>query len=178
MIGLKINSNHGEDILYLSGKGDKPGRRVLSTDDLFDTLERLHKVEADHTGRTRLYKRASQEFFGVTEKICGIYVKTCSVCYLKKSKKSIKSVVVKPISSRDYHCRGQVDLCDMSDLNLQANLSPDGVTPYKYLLVYLDHFTKKVISEYNTDNEDTGIDNSIIYRPVKSVFSRLLSFLL
>ena len=32
----------------------------------------------------------------------------------------------------------------MSDLNLDANLSPDGVTPYKYPLVYLDHFTKRV----------------------------------
>ena len=51
---------------------------------------------------------------------------------------------MKPISSTEYHCRAQVDLVDMSDLNLQANLSPDGVTPYKFLLVYLDHFTKKV----------------------------------
>ena len=139
-----INTYRGTQILYLRGKGEKPARRVLSTDDLFDTLERLHKFEADHTGRTRLYKRASQEFYGVTEKICGIFVKTCSVCYLKKSKKSLKSVVVKPIVSSNFHCRGQVDLIDMSDMNLQANLSSDGVTPYKYLLVYSDHFTKKI----------------------------------
>ena len=52
--------------------------------------------------------------------------------------------MVKPISSTKYHCRRQVDFVDMSDLNLDANLSPDGVTPYKNLLVYLDHFTKKV----------------------------------
>ena len=33
----------------------------------------------------------------------------------------------------------------MSDMNLQASLSPDGVmTPYKYILVYLNHFTNKV----------------------------------
>ena len=32
----------------------------------------------------------------------------------------------------------------MSDLNLDASISPDGVTLYKYLWVYLDHFTKKV----------------------------------
>ena len=139
-----LNSYQGSKILYLKSKGGKPARRVVSTDELFDTLERLHKIEADHTGRTRLYKRASQEFYGITEKICGIFVKTCPVCYLKKSKKSLKSIVVKPISSTEYHCRGQVDLVDMSDLNLDANLSPDGVTPYKYLLVYLDHFTKKV----------------------------------
>ena len=80
----------------------------------------------------------------MTEKICGLFVETCSVCFLKKSKKSLKSIVVKPIVSTNHHCRGQVDLIDMSDMNLQANLSPDGVTPYKYILVYLDHFTQKV----------------------------------
>ena len=56
-----LNSYHGSKILYLKGKGCKPARRVVSTDELFDTLERLHKIEADHTGRTRLYERASQE---------------------------------------------------------------------------------------------------------------------
>ena len=120
-----LNSCQGSKILYLKGKGGKTARRVVSTDQLFDTLERLHKIEADHTGRTRLYKRASQELYGITEKICGIFVKTCPVCYLKKSKKSLKSIVVKPISSTEYHRRGQVDLVDMSDLNLDANLSSD-----------------------------------------------------
>ena len=44
-----------------------------------------------------------------------------SVWLLKKSTKSLKSTVVKPISSTEYHCRWQVDLVDMSDLNLDAN---------------------------------------------------------
>ena len=29
-------------------------------------------------------------------------------------------------------------------MNLVENMSPDGVSPYKYLLVYIDHFTKKI----------------------------------
>ena len=49
----------------------------------------------------------------------------------KKVKKVTKSIVLKSIESTDYLCRAQVDLIDMSDLNLQANLSPDGVTPYR-----------------------------------------------
>ena len=139
-----LNSYQGRKILYLRGKKDKPARRVVSTDELFDTLEQLHKIKADHTGRTRLYKRASQEFYGINEKICDIFMKTCPVCYLKNSKKSLKSTVAKLISSTEYHYHDQVYLVDISDLNLDANLSPDGVTPYKYILVYLDHFTKKV----------------------------------
>ena len=78
---------------------NKSAKRVLSTEELFDTLERLHKFEGDHTGRTRLYKRASQEFYGVTERVCGIFVKTCIVCHLKKVKKSLKTIVVKQIES-------------------------------------------------------------------------------
>ena len=29
-------------------------------------------------------------------------------------------------------------------MNLVENMSSDGITPYKYLLVYIDHFTKKI----------------------------------
>ena len=32
----------------------------------------------------------------------------------------------------------------MSDLHLQVYLSPDSVTAYRFLMLYLDHFTKKI----------------------------------
>ena len=65
-------------------------------------------------------------------------------CHLKKARKSFKTIVTKPIKSQSYLSRGQVDLIDLSDMNLVENMSPDHVTPYKYLLVYIDHFTKKI----------------------------------
>ena len=71
-------------------------------------------------------------------------MKSCDVCVIKKSRKSVKQQVVKPISSNTFGSRRQVDLIDMSSMNLTANLSPDGKTPYKFLLVYIDHFTKKI----------------------------------
>ena len=40
--------------------------------------------------------------------------------------------------------QGQVDLIDLSDMDLAEYMSPNHVTPYKYLLVYIDHFTKKI----------------------------------
>ena len=67
------------DILKVKGSNQLGELCLLIT---FDTLERLYKIEAEDTGRTRLYKRASQEFYGITEKICGIFMKTCPVCYL------------------------------------------------------------------------------------------------
>ena len=32
----------------------------------------------------------------------------------------------------------------MRDQNLEVSMSPDGVTPYKFLMVYIDHFIKKL----------------------------------
>ena len=73
----ELFSYQGREILYLKSKTNAPAKRVLSIEELFDKLEMLHKIEGNHTGRTKLYKRASQEYHGVTEKICGLFVKTC-----------------------------------------------------------------------------------------------------
>ena len=125
-------SYQGTNILYLKGKKDTVSKRVLAIDELYDTLDSLHELEGNHTGRTKLYKQAALKYHGVTEKICGLFVKTCQVCFLKKAKRSLKSVVVKPITSTDFLSRAQIDLIDMNDQNLQVNLSADGATPYKF----------------------------------------------
>ena len=62
-------------------------------------------------------KRISSELHGVTEKICQLFVSHCRICQLKKSRKSIKSFVVKPIASSSYLSRGQVDLIDFSTVS-------------------------------------------------------------
>ena len=59
---FKLVSYQGSEIPYLREKEYKVAKRVLSTEELFETLEGLHKVEGNYTGRTRLYKRASEEF--------------------------------------------------------------------------------------------------------------------
>ena len=92
-------------------------------EELCDKLEMLHKIEGNHTGRTKLYKRVSQEYHGVTEMICGLFVKTCQVCHLKKSKISPKGLVVKPITSTNFLSRAQVDSIDIRDKNPEANMS-------------------------------------------------------
>ena len=53
----------------------------------------------------------------------------------------MKLPVYKPIISNSI---GNIDLIDMCGMNLPENMSPDGKTPYTFLLVYIDHFTKKV----------------------------------
>ena len=132
-----IVSYQTSKILFLRGKCNEVNRRVLPIEDIYETIERLH-IELDHCGRTGLYKRISQEFHGITEKICHMFISHCELCQLKKYKKPLKSLVIKPISSSVYLSRGQVDLIDLSTTFPENNL------PYKWLLVYQDHFTKFV----------------------------------
>ena len=117
-----------------------PDKRVLSIDELYDVLHRIH-LEQNHVRRIGLYKRVSQEFHGITEKACNLFLQGCEECHLRKAKKSIKSLVVKPISSTRYLSRCQVDRIDFRDMSQEHNMSESGI-PYRWLLVYQDHFTK------------------------------------
>ena len=104
---------------------------------MYETLKRIH-IEMNHCGRDGFYSRISQQFYGITKHICPIFVSYCELCQLKKAKKPLKSLVVKPIASSSYLSRGQVDLIDFS------TTFPEENQPYKWLLVYQDHFTKFV----------------------------------
>ena len=117
-----------------------PDKRVLSIDETYDVLLRIH-LEQNHVRRIGLYKRVSQEFHGITEKTCNIFLQGSEECHLRKAKKSIKSLVVKPISSTRFLSRCQVDLIDFRDMSGEHNMSESGI-PYRWLLVYQDHFTK------------------------------------
>ncbi|KAI6646062.1 KRAB-A domain-containing protein 2 [Oopsacas minuta] len=94
----------------------------------------------NHVRRIGLYKRFSQEFHGITEKVCNIFLQRCEECHLRKAKKSIKSLVVKPIFSTGYLSRCQADLIYFKDMLWKHNMSESGI-PYRWLLVYQDHFT-------------------------------------
>ena len=139
-----IRTYQCSSILYLIETSQHGAKQVIPITELFPILNKFHKYEDDHPGRTKLYKRVSQQYHGITEQVCSLFVKTCNLCVLKKSRKSVKQPVYKPISSNSFGSRGQVDLIDMSSMNLAANLSPDGIIPYKFILVYIDHFTKKI----------------------------------
>ena len=56
----------GREILYLKSKTNAPAKRVLSIEELFDKLEMLHKIEGNHTGRTKLSQTKSVPWVLVT----------------------------------------------------------------------------------------------------------------
>ena len=126
-------------VLYLR-VAESPGKRVLAIEELYDIMLRTH-IEHNHVRKKGLYKRLSREYHGVTEKACNIFLQSCEECHLRKSKKSIKSLVVKPISSTRFLSRCQVDPIDFRDMSDEHNKSESGI-PIKWLLVYQNHFTK------------------------------------
>ena len=105
-------------------------------------MHRTH-LEQNHVRKVGVYKRLYREYHGVTEKACNMFLQGCEECHLRRSKKS-KSLVVKPISSTRFLSRCQVDLIDFRDMSEEHNRSESGV-PFKWLLVYQDHFTKYIL---------------------------------
>ena len=61
------------------------------------------------------------------------YIDLCTICATESKAKSKRMKKLKPIISKTFNDRGQVDLVDMSS-------TPDG--EYKWILHYQDHLTK------------------------------------
>ena len=112
--------------------------QVVPKDELFDTWEKVHLEDGKHLGRDRLYVELKYIYTSFSREIVLAFAGICKNVKLRKSKKSIKRVVAKPIRSSDFASRGQVDLIDMQDSG-ETNL------PYNFLLVYQDHLTKFVV---------------------------------
>ena len=87
---FKILPYQSVRVLYLRNKeSDMPDKRVLSVEELFDVIQRIH-LQLNHVRRIGLYKRISQEYHGITEKACKIFLQGCEECHLRKARKSIK----------------------------------------------------------------------------------------
>ena len=133
-----VKNINTSNILYQSDTPTCTILQVVPKENLFDLFEKVHGEDGKHFGRDRLYIELKKKYTGFSRKIVLAFVGMCQECQLQKSKKSIKSVVTKPIRRSDFASRGQVDLIDM-----QA--SGEINSPYNFLLVYQDHLTKFVV---------------------------------
>ena len=112
-----------------------------------------------------MHKRLLEEYHGVTEKACVLFLASCEECHLRKAKKSVKSLVVKPISSTRFLSRCQVDLIDFRDMSETHNMADCGI-PYKWLLVYQDHFTKYLILRPLKHKSAVEVADVVTARPI------------
>jgi hypothetical protein len=101
-------------------------------DDVYDIIKRVH-ISTGHGGRDKMLKVLSVKYANITREVVELYKSLCLECLKKRKRRAVKGVVVKPILSKDYGSRCQVDLIDMQSM-------PNGV--FKWIMVYQDHLTK------------------------------------
>src|ERR1700761_5620975 len=99
---------------------------------MFDIVKRAH-VATGHGGRDKMMKELSSKYANITIDVLDIFKSLCLQCMKKRKRHGVKGVVVRPLITKDFGSRGQVDLVDMQSL-------PNG--QYKWIMVYQDHLTK------------------------------------
>ena len=81
----------------------------------------------------KTFAEARKKWSNLTMEACKLYISFCSDCQEKKKRTVHKGLVVKPVRSETIFSRSQIDLVNLQTL-------PDG--EYKYILPYVNHFTK------------------------------------
>lgn len=141
-------------LLYSTSTDTSAELRVLAKEEMFDVFQQVHCEGGKHLGRDRLMIELKKRYCGFSKEIVQAFVKYCQECQLKKSKKSLKSIVVKPIQSADFASRGQVDLIDLQNTD-------DVNRPYSFLLVYQDHHTKFVVLRPLTSKSSDEVSKTL-----------------
>ena len=125
------------DFIYEQGKlFRRPGkvrsmkREVVSEDQIFDTITRVHN-SLGHVGQHATGNHVNREYYGIATQEVYFLVKLCEICHRKASSKSkgpLKSIITQRLFERV-----QIDLIDMT-------ATPD--REYVWICHMEDHFSK------------------------------------
>jgi hypothetical protein len=105
-------------------------RQMATTDDLFEII-REHHLLKDHLGKRISWESVKECYSNISRDVCGLYCTLCQ-CTVNQHLPGHPEGL-KPILSRTFNDRGQMDL-----INMQSNIY-DG---YTWTLHYQDHLTK------------------------------------
>jgi len=95
-------------------------------DDMYDIVKRAH-LSTGHGGRDKMLKTLSQKYANITSDVVELYKSLCAECLKKRKRRAVKGVVVKPILTKDFGSRAQIDLIDMQSMQ---------VNNFKWIMVY------------------------------------------
>ena len=104
-------------------------------EDTYDIITKAH-IATGHGGCDRMLKHLGQKYANITTYAVELFKSYCLVCQEKRKRPMTKGVVVKPILSKEFNSRCQVDLVDMQS-------SQQG--QFKWIMVYQCHLTKFVV---------------------------------
>ena len=104
--------------------------RMCHEEELFDVIHDAH-LSVGHGKAEKTYDYLKKRFSNVSRSVCDLFIKCCT-CQTNVPRPA-RPADFKPIISKSFNCRGQVDLIDMQS-------QPDG--DFKWIMHYQDHLTK------------------------------------
>ncbi|XP_031334186.1 KRAB-A domain-containing protein 2-like [Photinus pyralis] len=103
---------------------------VVAYEELYEKLDDVHTNKTGHGGRIKM-EAALRMKYSIPRPAIELFISCCEPCNEKKQGR--KKIVVRPIVSKDFNERGQVDLIDFQSM-------PD--SKFKWIMNYQDHSTK------------------------------------
>ncbi|XP_041356808.1 KRAB-A domain-containing protein 2-like [Gigantopelta aegis] len=101
-------------------------------EETFDIIKRAH-IATGHGGRDKMIKEINKMYANITQDAITLFKSMCIECQRKRKWTTTKGIVVKPILSKDFSSRAQVDLIDMQSMCHGQ---------HKWIMVYQDHLIK------------------------------------
>ena len=117
----------------------KFGQIDISRDQLFDAIDEWHRGNG-HMGQERTWVYCRDKYHNVTQAHVKIYCETCLTCMKKNPVSRIEKGSQKPILSRSFWDRFQIDLVDFRKLRKQ---DPFGVLMH-WVMTIKDHATRLI----------------------------------
>jgi hypothetical protein len=94
-------------------KSDSKRRLVVPILEVFDIIHQSHSITLGHMGEERTFADMSKKDYNPTQEIVAIFIKSCLHCNQKQPVIKALKGAKKPISSKEFRDRFQVDLTDM-----------------------------------------------------------------
>ncbi|XP_068215891.1 KRAB-A domain-containing protein 2-like [Palaemon carinicauda] len=105
----------------------------VSIEETFDVVKSAH-ISTGYGGRDQMLKELKKKYANIPTKAVELFKSLCHECKKKRKWPMTKGVVVRPILTKEFSSRGQVDLIDMQSMPSGSNK--------KWIMVYQDHWTK------------------------------------
>ena len=118
-------------------KEGKVGRIVVSRESVFDAIDEWHRTGNGHMGQERTWTACKEKYFNCTQQLVRLYCELCPECGHKNPVVRPQRGSRKPIRSKTFRERFQVDLIDMRKLRKR---DPFGVL-MRWIVTVKDHAT-------------------------------------
>ncbi|KAK4328712.1 hypothetical protein Pmani_000907 [Petrolisthes manimaculis] len=132
-LGYYLLENTPEKLIKRRSTRQESPLYYVSIEETFDVVKSAH-ITTGHGGRDRLLKELQKKYANIPTKAVELFKSLCQECQKKRKQPMTKGVVVRPILTKEFSSRGQVDLIDMQNMPSGSNK--------KWIMVYQDHLTK------------------------------------